>query len=288
MGNCLVTKLNEVVNNLNLKKLGVLKFEVDVTSTNRSVNNRIHCNINNYCKFTIVSGPEGGQIVKVGRSEALDVPKGTEFFLDNSADMYYFSKIGKYVIEITNKYNITTFQIKHDVSILLDDMKYFNTLQEIKLVGKNVIGNFNDLPMSNMTYMMFDNAIDSIQYVSAKTIVGDISKIANTPMITFISENCDGITGDLSSLSSHSTLNTIVINNSNVITGKISDITSIPHLSNFQCYGNKLISGSLADFLDNGQLRNPELKILIVTRTNIVKNQEDVTTLRNLGVTVTV
>ena len=130
--------------------------------------------------------------------------------------------------------------------------------------------------------------IDYIQYVSAKTIVGDISKIAKAPMVTFIIENCDGITGDLSSLSSHPTLKTIDINGSHEITGKISDITSIPHLSNFQCMNNKLITGSLADFLDNGQLRNPELKILSVTNTNIIKNQEDVTTLENLGVQVTI
>lgn len=285
MGNCLVTKLNEVVNNSDLKKLGVLRFEVDVESVDRNTTN-IHCNINNYCKFTIVSGPEGGQIVKVGISEALDVPKGTEFFLDNSLDTYYFSKIGKYVIEITNKYNITTFRIRHNVSILLNDMKYFNTLKEIELTGKNVIGNFNDLPISDMTYMNFDNGIYNTQYVSAKTIVGDISKIANTPMATFIAEYCDGIIGDISSLSSHSTLSTFVINNSTNITGKISDITNIPHLSNFQCAGNKLITGSLADFLDNGQLRNPELKILVVSGTNIVRNPEDVTTLRNLGVQV--
>ena len=284
MENCLVTKLKGVVNNSNLKKIGVLRFEVDVKSIRRT--NNIHSNINHHCKFKIVSGPEDGQIVKAGSSEALDIPKGTEFFLDNSIDTYYFSKIGKYVIEITNKYNITTFKITHDVSILLDDMKYFNTLQVIELTGKNVIGNFNDLPISNMTYMKLDNRIDIIQYVSAGTIVGDISKIANTSMATIILENCDGITGDLSSLSSHSTLNTLVINRSRKITGKISDITSIPHLSNFQCSDNKLITGSLADFLDNGQLRNPELKILVVKNTNIVKNQEDITTLSNLGVQV--
>lgn len=286
MGNCLVTKLNGVINNSDLKKLGVLRFEVDVTSIIRT--NIIHCNINNYCKFTIVSGPEGGQIIKVGRSEAFDVPLGTDFFLDNSLDMYYFSKIGKYVIEITNKYDITRFEIGHNVSILLNDMKYFNTLQKVRLIGENIIGNFNDLLTSNMTYMNFKNNIDNNQYVSAGTIVGDIAKIANTPIETFIFEFCDGITGDLSSLSSHSTLSTFVINNAYKITGKISDITGIPHLSNFQCGNNKLITGSLADFLDNGQLRNPELKILLVTGTNIVKNQEDITTLRNLGVQVTV
>ena len=290
MGNCLVTKLNEVVNNSNLKKLGVLRFEVDVTSigANRNSKNTIHCNINNHCKFKIVSGPEGGQIIKIGSSEALDVPLGTEFFLDNSLDSYYFSKIGKYVIEITNKYDINMFNISHDVSILLDNLKYSNTLQRVGLIGKNVIGNFNDLLTSDITYIRLDNKIDKIQYGSAETIVGDIAKIANTSMVTFILEHCNGITGDLSSLSSHSTLNTVVINNANKITGKISDITGIPHLSNFQCSGNKLITGSLADFLDNGQLRNPELKMLVVTGTNIVKNQEDITTLRNLGVQVSI
>lgn len=288
MENCLVTKLKGVVNNSDLKKLGVLKFEVDVTSTNRSVKNMIHCNINNHCKFKIVSGPEGGQIIKIGGSEALDVPKGTEFFLDNSLDIYYFSKIGKYVIEITNKYDITIFEIKHDVSILLDDMKYLSTLNRVFLQGEKVIGNFNDLLTSDMTYMNFANNAADNQYVSAETIVGDIAKIANTPMATFISGYCNGITGNLSSLSSHSTLSTFVINGNNKITGKISDITGIPHLSNFQCAGNKLITGSLADFLDNGQLRNPELKILNVSGTNIVKNSEDVTTLRNLGVQVSV
>ena len=284
MENCLVTKLKSVVNNSNLKKIGVLRFEVDVESINRT--NIIHSNINDYCKFTIVSGPKDGQIVKAGSSEALDIPKGTEFFLDNSLDTYYFSKIGKYVIEITNKYNITKFDIRHNVSILLNDMKYLSILDRVNLIGKKVVGNFNDLLTSYMTYMRLDNKIDAIQYVSAGTIVGDISKIANTSMAAIVFEYCDGITGDLSSLSSHSTLNTLVINGSHKITGKISDITSIPHLSNFQCSDNKLITGSLADFLDNGQLRNPELKILIVAGTNIVRNSEDVTTLRNLGVQV--
>ena len=289
MENCLVTKLKGVVNNSNLKKLGVLRFEVDVTSINRNVNNMIHCNINDHCKFKIVSGPEDGQIIKIGSSEALDVPKGTEFFLDNSLDAYYFSKIGKYVIEITNKYDINIFCIKYNISILLNDMKYLSTLNEVCLVGEKVIGNFNDLLTSYITYMRFNNRIaDDGQYVSAETIVGDIAKIANIPMVTFIAEACNGITGDLSSLSSHSTLSTFVINNSNKITGKISDITSIPHLSNFQCAGNRLITGSLADFLDNGQLRNPELKILVVNGTNIVKNSEDVETLRNLGVQVSI
>ena len=290
MGNCLVTKLNEVVNNSNLKKLGVLRFEVDVTSIsdNRNRKNTIHCNINNHCKFKIVSGPKGGQIIKIGTSEALDVPKGTEFFLDNSLDMYYFSKIGKYVIEITNKYDITIFNIDHNVSILLNDMKYLNTLSRVVLQGEKVIGNFNDLLTSYTTHIKVNNMIADNQYVSAETVVGDIAKIANTQMVSFISEYCNGITGNLSSLSSHSTLSTFVINNANKITGKISDITGIPHLSNFQCIGNKLITGSLADFLDNGQLRNPELKMLLVTNTNIVKNQEDITTLRNLGVQVSV
>lgn len=290
MGNCLVTKLNEAVNNSNLKKLGVLRFEVDVTSigANRNIKNTIHCNINNYCKFTIVSGPEGGQIIKIGASEALDVPKGTEFFLDNSLDMYYFSKIGKYIIEITNKYDITIFNIAHDVSISLNDMKYLNALNRVVLQGEKVIGNFNDLLTSYMTHMRVNNSTANNQYVSAETVIGDIAKIANTPIKSFISEYCNGITGNLSSLSSHSTLSTFVINNANKITGKISDITGISHLSNFQCVGNKLITGSLADFLDNGQLRNPELKILVLTSTNIVKNQNDVETLRNLGVQVTI
>lgn len=290
MENCLVTKLKGVVNNSDLKKLGVLRFEVDVTFVGRKNINRIHCNINNYCKFKIVSGPEEGQIIKVGTSEALDAPKGTEFFLDNSADLYYFSKIGKYVIEITNKYAITMFDIIHNVSISLNDMKYLSTLNVVGLKGGGkVIGNFNDLLTSSMTDMRFSNLIvvDNL-YVPAETIVGDIAKIANTPMVRFIAEFCNGITGNLSSLSSHSTLSTFAFNGSTKITGKISDITSIPHLSNFQCNNNKLITGSLADFLDNGQLRNPELKILSVNNTNIVKNPEDVTTLRNLGVEVTV
>ena len=283
MVNCLVTKLKSVVNNSDLKKLGVLRFEVNVDSIIRR--NNIHCNTLNHCKFTIVSGPVGGQIVKAGASEALDVPLGTEFFLNNSADVYYFSELGKYVIEITNKYDIKTFAFFHDVSISLDDMKYLNTLSYANLQGENVIGNFEDLVTHNMKSLFISNEIAGNP---GESVVGDIAKIANTVITTVILQYCGGIIGNLSSLSSHQTLKTLSITNSTKITGKISDITSIPHLSNFQCSGNKLITGSLADFLDNGQLRNPELKLLNVNHTNIVKNSEDVTTLRNLGVQVTV
>lgn len=285
MKNCLVTKLNSIVNNSGLKKLGVLRFEVNVNSIDRK--NNIHCNTLNHCKFTIVSGPEGGQLVKVGASEALDVPLGTEFFLNNSSDLYYFSKPGKYVIEITNKYDIKTFGFYHHVSISLDDMMYLNTLSYVRLSGENIIGNFNNLLNSNITYMYISNYTKS--FLPAENVVGDIAEIANISINSFILDGCDGITGDLSSLSSHSTLSTLAINHSHKVTGKISDITSISNLSNFQCADSQLITGSLADFLDNGQLLNPKLSILVVNKTpNIVKNQEDITTLRNLGVQVTV
>lgn len=285
MENCLVTKLKGVVNNPGLKKLGVLRFEVNVTSISRK--NTIHCNTPNHCKFTIVSGPEGGQLVKAGASEASDVPLGTEFFLNNSLDLYYFSKIGNYVIEITNKYDINKLGLYHNVSIPLDDMKYLNTLSYVRLGGKNIIGNFNNLLTSYMTYMYISN-IGSDNFPN-ESVVGDIAGIANIPINNLILESCGGVTGDLSSLSSHSTLSTLAINYSHKITGKLSDLTSIPHLSNFQCAGNQLITGSLADFLDNGQLRNPELSMLTVKNApKIVKNQGDITTLRNLGVQVTV
>lgn len=284
MGNCLVTKLKSVVNNSDLKKLGVLRFEVDVTSINRR--NVFHCNTLNHCKFTIVSGPVGGQIVKVGTSEALDVPLGTEFFLDNSLDAYYFSKIGKYVIEITNKYDIELLLIYHPISILLNDLKYSSSLSKVNFTGESVIGNLEDLITPNMKNLFISNEIAGNP---GESVVGDIAKIANTVITNVVLLYCGGIIGNLSSLSSHQTLKTLSITNSTKITGKISDITSIPHLSNFQCANNKFITGSLADLLDNGQLRNPELKILAVNGTpNIVKNSEDVTTLRNLGVQVTV
>lgn len=284
MGNCLVTKLKSVVNNSDLKKLGVLRFEVDVTSIVR--NNSFHCNTPNHCKFTIVSGPEGGQIVTVRNPATSDIPLGTEFFLNNSADSYYFSELGKYVIEITNKYDITNLEIRHKCSILLDDMKYSILLRSSRFSGVNVIGNFENL-LTPETDSIYINGMTA-EYLATENVVGDIAVIANTPIKALFLEYCAGIEGDLSSLSSHPTLSTLDVNSSTKITGKISDITSIPHLSNFQCSNNNLISGSLADFLDSGQLRNPELKILVVSNTNIVKNSEDVATLRNLGVQVTV
>ena len=284
MENCLVTKLKSVVNNSNLKKLGVLRFEVDVTSVNR--NNMFHCNTPNHCKFTIVSGPVGGQIVITKNSIELDIPLGTEFFLDNSLDTYCFSKSGKYVIEITNKYDITRLEIYHPISILLNDFEYSGLLSKVHFTGASIIGNFENLITPNMKNLIVNNGT---ALNPGESVVGDIAKIANTAITVANLQYCGGITGDLSSLSSHQTLSTLALNALIKITGKISDITSIPHLSNFQCAGNQLISGSLADFLDNGQLRNPELKILVVNNTaNIVKEPEDVTTLRNLGVQVTV
>lgn len=276
MGNCLVTKLKGVVDNPDLEKIGTLRFELTVSESSKHTN-YFHSDKKNTCKFSIISGPEGGTVMRVDPVNG-DVNYGTEFFLDASYDVYYFSVPGVYVIEITNKYNITALKAYGHIKIDTYDIKYC-PLREINLIGSNATGSFSDL-------VSISDLIDL--RIESTPIAGDISDInKNQNFKSLIAFHNEYITGDLSSISGHQSLSTFATNGSNNITGKLSDIVNIPKLSNFQIQGNVNVTGSLADLLDNGQLRNPELSILVVIGcTGITRNAEDIATLRSLGVEV--
>ena len=277
MGNCLVTKLRDVIDNPALPKLGTIRFTLEVGRT-PTRNNVFHATENNKSLLTIISGPVGGTIKAVREPSSSDVDKGTSFYLDISLDSYTFSVPGTYVIEITNKYFIKTFRVTELITCNTEEFKSLSALQgTLTLSGPGVTGKLKDLIKNTITEYVFTRL----------NVSGSLTDFAGRNISTIICTSLELMTGDISVFSGNQSLTVLALNGSFNVAGSISQINNIPNLTNFQCAGDPKITGSLADLLNNGALINPKLNTLVVTNTNnITKNDSDVNTLRSLGVNV--
>lgn len=260
---CLITKLKSVVQNDKLSKLGVVRFSINVT--NLSTSFRIHAYENNKSFLTIITKPEGGQITG----------KGTSFYVDNSNASYTFSVLGKYTIEISDKYNIRDLYT-YDTEIETLDLKY--SLVENIHMENNVSGDVNNLNLSQGKY---------IRIASCRDLTGLIDDLNIPATLTTLSLNETGVSGSLNVFRDNTNIAYIMLDRCNV-GGDISSISGCSSLNTLIIRGTQ-VSGSLASLLDNGSLKNPSLKSLNVNSTpNLTKNAEDIAILRSLGVTVTV
>lgn len=268
MGNCLVTQLKESVNNDSLKKLGVMRFSLNVTST--STQYKFYGAVANKSYLKIISGPSGGKITS--NTGSID---GTEFYLKPDLLTYTFNVTGTYVIEITDKYNVSALDVVNS-DVDLSDL-YYSELTIIGVSGDDNVGDLNKIDLSNILDLKVQNC---------SSIIGDLSEINFSSslrnVMIVLSPN---IKGDISAFAGKTSLRTLAFNN-NKLTGSLSSILDCTSITNLQL-NNSLVSGNIADLMSNGNLVMSGLKTLSVLNTpNLTKNAADVTDLRNLGVTV--
>lgn len=261
MGNCLKTQLKESVQNDNLRKLNTIIIDF-VADENPSTNTRrlyIDVPLDQLVTLKVTSG-EGRIFENVPGSS----PSAPSSWTDHSAgidQMLRRTQIRVFIsnapcrIEIMGYENATYLNVGNSGQMNIDDL-YISTLTSIE--GMFTKGNAKIISvwptiMSSFNISMLSS--DSIRHDAATYIVGkDIETIY--------------LNGSLSTLS----INEI--------------LTANTRLQGFNV-PNSSINGSLADFLNNGQLKYPNLtRIAVLNTPNITKNAADVTTLRNLGVTV--
>lgn len=245
---CLQTKLKGIVQNDNLKKLGVFTLQINVTSTSEKY--YIHSYENNSSLFTIVSGPANGEIIKYGAGSL-----GTSFYLDNDLWNYTFSETGVYTIEISNKYNIKDLQLAGACSFDISELEH-TPFSTIVATGSGITGSIDKLNTE-------EARIVNLQY-------------------------CPNLEGGISCFDGASHLVTLALNASPNITGDIASVTSCASLSNLQIATTKVSgtvaslidNGSLKNPLLNTFVANDTPQL--------TKDSTDIETLRNLGVTVVV
>lgn len=251
MGKCLVTKLNGVVDNSNLLKIGELRIKI-VSAPNPS-------------KFT------QGMSLKFTEPTEVSIV-GDGYFTDENLSANYgkvktitserfFISNGNYDLSIKNKYKVSFIStINKDVSgnniayykyINIDELKYSNSLTWID--ASNIDGDIS----------AFKNAL-SLEFIglSKTNITGDISVFANNTTLNSIYLTSTDITGDISAFKNNTALTIADLSNTNV-TGSISAFSNNIALTSLYL-NNTNVTGNISVFSNN-----TALKSVILNNTNI-------------------
>ncbi len=262
MVKCLVTKLQGVVNNPNLLKIGEMPIYVKSSASTNAKEYKLSIQTQ---KDTVIKIVGDGYFTDASLSA--NNGKEQEILANTTTDLYFSN--GDYKAVISDKYNILQFSLANDnskahnnISVNLDDFMFSANLKTLTLsnsdsfgnieslynksklanvflLNTNVRGNANGLNVNNL--LNFDLCVNNIEYdisnlknttnlnlVSfANTTLqsGNISSLANNRNIKRIGDLGKGLSGDISVLSNFKALVQNTIRNySNNITGDIGKI----------------------------------------------------------------
>lgn len=253
MGKCLVTKLNAVVDNDNILRLGEarIKIAVDKTPSNQylgiSVSRDTDLEIIGDSYFT-----DSSLSVNLGKSKKVKPSDGMQKVYFNNA----VAEIG-----IRNKYNIRDIilvgksksmdlasfaytkslnTVNSEYTGMYGDISVFKNLSisQIYLSGNKIYGDIASL--KNTTSLTRININD------AKDVYGDLSNLSGLTNLTWLYFNHSGLTGSIDSLKALTKLTSVNLENTNAqFTGNIESLSGMSALSNFTC-NNSALTGDLA------------------------------------------
>ncbi len=205
MGKCLVTKLNGIVNNDNIQKLGELKFQLLPVSSPTADTEAITLKFSKNTSVAI-SGDAYFTNSKLSANNGKTVD-----FTENYPQLLYVSNNDGY-LSIPDKYSIITLQANYSKTMLdLDLLKFSNKLEVLvcKASGDiSILGNFKN--------------ISTIQ-IREDELYGDIKSLKDAANLRILEIRSLNITGDISSLSKLNKCNRVILNGA-VLTGDLSDL----------------------------------------------------------------
>ena len=184
MNKCLVTKLNGVVNDTSLLKLGEIKFKTVETENFKNSNNSINIAVSSNAKMRIIGN---GYFTDANYERNL----GKEISLTpgRTNDIYFYN--GNYDICISNKYAISFIQLNgSNNSFNIEGLNYAKDIKSILL--SNCVGD-----LSNLSGL---SKVTKIGIRKDSKIHGNIANLANNTELKDLLISKADIYGDLSSL----------------------------------------------------------------------------------------
>lgn len=204
MNKCLVTKLNDVVNNNTILKLGEFRIKViDAPSSKRN----IWLKANKELNLSII-----GDGYFLDDTDTNNIGKTLTLGPENMNEVHFSN--GNYEISVTSKYDITEIETKDSNCII--DVSSFNYSKSIKrLIDRNFcfIGEAN---LSNLT-LLNDLNLEKTNTKCDLSNVGSLNSV-----ITIMLNN---VTGNVNYLHGLNSLNVLVLKNAN-INGDIAKLPS--------------------------------------------------------------
>ena len=182
MGKCLVTKLNSIVDNDSILKVGELRIKNNKLSNPTDSTQFMDIGFTVSTKLKIIGDGSFNETktFEIGAEKTKTIgPGNLGFWLSNS----------DFEISIPNKYNLTLIRDQIH-SYLIDDFKHSKNLTELSLNGSSVTGELSSLSgMSGLTSLSLGGQV-----------TGELSSLSGMSGLTSLSLYKGTISGDLATL----------------------------------------------------------------------------------------
>lgn len=229
MNKCLVTKLNGIVDNNAILKLGEMRFKVTSTANPTGASQLITFNFNKDCEVRIIGdGYITDSNLSANKGKSIVIPANT------STDVYFSN--GDYEVSIADKYSIVVFKgYSTNASINIEDLKYSNTLAFLWSLSQKSFGDVSclkDLVGLTTLQLASDTATGKLSDLSRlvaltelnipdSKIEGDLAEISDLTKLTILYLPA-GVSGNVSSLAKMTSLTDLEAFNS------VGDLSQLP------------------------------------------------------------
>lgn len=229
MNKCFITKLQGVVDNTSLLKLGELRISFD-NNGNPSNIQSIGIGVTNPISLEILGD---GYFTNSNGSDNLGKKKNFTSYADS------VHIVGTNTLSIIGKYNLTTLSVsssKTNVTYFcIDDLKMSKELVKLNINSNSLTGDIASL--GNLKKLNFLSIVNS-------KVVGDIASLGNLIELTNINLANTSLFGNINVFNGFSKLEFISITNTNII-GNIDALYNNSKLTEIIAY-NTDITGDLA------------------------------------------
>lgn len=214
MGKCLVTKLNGIVNNINLKKLGELRLEIQKSATLAADSRTITLGCYSPVGIEVIGGYFTDKTFSenYGTTAKAEANITKELIVSNNDCILRFINKSD-VISLTLGKNFAATDFKFDLS-------------ELKYSGVTTANFFNLVNLAEDISILKDiPQLKSITISNCNGCFGDIASLAKSENLEiFIASYCPKIYGDISSLGNNSKLKRLSLKG----TAAFGDLSYLP------------------------------------------------------------
>ena len=226
MNKCLITKLNGIVNNENLLKIGEFRIKIDKVQTPSTSNRSLAIGVNIPTNIRIIGS---GYFT----DENLSADKGKSLLLNPKSLNYIYVSNDDITISIENKYNLTRFNcnavqnpwdvgMNHaNIHINIEDFKYSTALTGLGLSSTSVSGDI--AAVKNLT------ALTGL-ILSSTSVSGDIAAVKNLTALTSLALSSTSVSGDIAAVKNLTALTGLALSSTSV-SGDIAAVKNLTALT---------------------------------------------------------
>ena len=256
MTKCLVTKLNGIVNNNSILKMGEMRIKVNKISSPTSTSQKIKIGFTNNVNISIIGNG-------FFTDETLTNNMGTQKTVSSRENLYLSN--GDYEISISDKYSIeyleTFTSSETNKTLNIEDVKFSNSCTSIWLQNStSVSGDISEL--SNLT------ALTSL-FIGSTSVSGDISELSNLTALTSLFIGSTSVSGDISELSNLTALASLNLGSTSV-SGDISALSNLTALASLNL-GSTSVSGDISALSNLTALKDSVLLQMLTLTGDLAK-----------------